>query len=146
MKSEIAGEKAEQLEGAQQGNLKSLSHSDEILLGKNLRKCLKSPCTGTPDRGSWRPPRPQPRQMASGLVPCSPVMELVPCHATLQIPSDRQPHQHPPVRWNRSLIMRGSVELTLRLGLSPSGEQGSPVSRAPNTVAVGLTSVETCCF
>lgn len=133
---EVAGEEAKQPEGAQTEEFKvTLSHSDVILLGKNLRKCLNSPCKGSHHTESLGGHR-------------SPVTELVgplSC-CSLHVPSNDH-HTTSPLRsLNQSLIIRCSVEVTLRLRLGSSWEQGAHDSRAPNTVALDLNSVKTCCF
>lgn len=123
MKLEVAGEEAKQLEGAQTGEFKvTLSHLDVILLGKNLRKCLNVPCKGShciEALGGHR----------------SPVTELVgplPC-CSLDVLSNNSHTTTPLHNLNQSLITRCSVKVTLRLGLSPSWEQGARDSCAPDT-------------
>lgn len=136
MKLEGAGEEAKQPDGAQTGEFEvTLSRLDVILLGKNLRKCLNAPC-----KDSHR------IEALGGHH--SPVTELVgplPC-CSLDVPSNNSHTTTPLHNLNQSLITRCSVKVTLRLGLGPSWEQGAHDSCAPDTGALGLNSVKTCCF
>lgn len=51
-----------------------------------------------------------------------------PCHATFQVLSDRQPHRYLFCAVEPKPYYEVPVEMTLRLGLSPSWEQGVCIS------------------